>query len=219
MMCFFLSVVALVAMVASPTRGDATETESEPFFPLGLWYEGGVGDARDNVLPADPSAAAPIYDKNFSDIVAHGISVITVPNSPPPHHKLVLDAAHKHGLRVILELDLDGGELGHMIRGSIPLDEKLAREVLAKQLGPIKDHPALWRVQLIDEPTDFQKFGKLAAITRAYDPDSRPFCCLIGDVDGDAFLHHSKSDVIAFDVYPYGPKNKPGDPAPLKHFT
>jgi len=106
-----------------------------------------------------------------------------------------------------------------MIRGGIPLDEKLARDVLEKKLGPIKGHPALWRVQLIDEPTDFEKFGKLAAIARQYDPQSQPFCCLIGNIDGAAFLRHSNSDVIAFDVYPYGPGHKPGDPGPLEAFT
>jgi hypothetical protein len=215
MKCFCLVTLALCALLTVPVRAE----EPEEFFPLGLWYEGGVGDARDNVLPADPTAAAPIYEKNFADIAAHGINVITVPNSPPPHHRIVLDTAQKHGLRVILELDLDGGELGQMIRGGVPLDEKRVRETLEEDLGPIKDHPALWRVQLIDEPTDFQKFGKIAAITREYDPDSRPFCCLIGDIDGAAFLRHSRSDVIAFDVYPYGPKHKPGDPRPLNHFT
>ena len=213
------AVVAILTLVVMPVRAEDSQSAHEKLFPLGLWYEGGVGDARDNVLPADPSAAAPVYEKNFADIAAHGVNVITVPNSPPPHHKLLLDTAHKHGLNVILELDLDGGELGHMIRGSIPLDEKLARETLQKKLGPIKDHPALWRVQLIDEPTDFEKFGKLAAVTRQFDPDSRPFCCLIGDIDGAAFLQHSKSDVLAFDVYPYGVTNKRGDPRPLNHFA
>src|SRR5829696_4510392 len=156
-------VVATLLALLFTSAARATEKigENENFFPLGLWYEGGVGDARDNVLPADPAAAAPIYEKHFADIAAHDINVVTIPNSPPPHHKIVLDTAHKHGLKVILELDLDGGELGHMIRGSMPLDEKLARDVLAKKLGPIKDHPALWRVQLIDEPTDFVKLGKI----------------------------------------------------------
>ncbi|MEA2707552.1 MAG: hypothetical protein QOF78_153 [Phycisphaerales bacterium] len=213
---FFATFALLCTLVVAAPRAIAAD---EKFFPLGLWYEGGVGDARDNVLPADPASAAPIYQKNFADIAAHGINVIAVPNSPPAHHRIVLDTAQKHGLKVILELDLDGGELGHMIRGGIPLDEKVARETLEKKLGPIKDHPALWRVQLLDEPTDFEKFGKVAAITRAFDPESHPFCCLIGNIDGAAFLLHSKSDVIAFDVYPYGPQHRPGDPNPLKHFT
>lgn len=214
-----LAVVALLTPVARAARAaDERKGDDDTFFPLGLWYEGGVGDARDDVLPANPAAARSVYEKNFADIAAHGINVITVPNSPPPHHKILLDAAHRHGLRVILELDLDGGEIGHMIRGTAPLDEAAARDALAKKLGPVKDHPALWRVQLIDEPTDFEKFGKLAAVTRAFDADARPFACLTGDVDGAAFLRQSKSDVIAFDVYPYRPQNKPGDSGPLTHF-
>src|SRR6476620_480468 len=124
----FFFAAALVALCASVVRADDNQKDNDQFFPLGLWYEGGVGAARDNVLPADPAAAAPIYDKNFADIAAHGFNVIAVPNSPPAHHRIVLDTARKHGLRVILELDLDGGELGHMIRGNIPLDEELARE-------------------------------------------------------------------------------------------
>jgi hypothetical protein len=215
-MKFFAALLVILASCCA--SAGAADAGDEKFFPLGLWYEGGVGDARDNVLPADPAVAAPIYERNFVDIAAHGINVVTVPNSPPAHHKLVLDTAHKHGLKVIVELDLDGGELGHMIRGTRPLDEQLAREVLAKKLGPIKDHPALWRVQLIDEPTDFAKFGKIAALTREYAPRTPPFCCLIGDVDGSAFLRESRSDVIAFDVYPYGPGNKPGDTGPLNAF-
>src|SRR5688500_18879541 len=106
-------VVACLALDAAPARAQ----EHDNFLPLGLWYHGGDGHARANVLAADPAAAAPVYEKNFADIAAHRINVVTIPNSPPRHHKIVLDTAHKHGLRVILELDLDGGELGHMIRG------------------------------------------------------------------------------------------------------
>src|SRR5438477_6873416 len=145
-------------MFASTSRGD-----DKPFFPLGIWYEGGVGDARDNVLPADPAKAAEVYEKNFADIAAHGINVMTIPNSPPDHHKIVLDAAQKHGLKVILELGLDGGPFGHMIRGDRPMDDAVVRQTLEKVLGPIKDHPALLRVQLLDEPPDgsFERYGHI----------------------------------------------------------
>src|SRR4029079_5539464 len=112
-----------------------------------IWYEGGVGDARDNVLPADPAKAAELYEKNFADIAAHGINVITIPNSPPAHHKIILDTAQKHGLKIILELNLDGGPFGSMIRGSQPMDDAIIQKTLEDVLGPIKDHPALLRVQ------------------------------------------------------------------------
>src|SRR4051812_41123953 len=144
-------VIPLLAMVLTLAPfARAQEKSSQPFFPLGVWYEGGVGNARDNVLPQDPAKAAEVYDKNFADIAAHGINVFAIPNSPPNHHKLVLDTAQKHGLKVILELGLDGGPFGHIIRGNQSMDEKVIDETLGKVLGPIKDHPGLLRVQLLD---------------------------------------------------------------------
>jgi hypothetical protein len=77
----FVLIVALIALFAPAAHAEEKAKHQEDFFPLGLWYEGGVGAARDNVLPADPAAAAPIYDKNFADIAAHGVNVIAVPNS------------------------------------------------------------------------------------------------------------------------------------------
>ena len=208
------AVACVFAIVCNSVRAD-------DFFPLGLWYEGGVGDARDNVLPADPATAAPIYEKNFADIAAHGINLIVVPNSPPEHHKLVLDTAEKHHLKVILELGLDGGALGHMIRGDRAMDDHVIAETLQNVLAPIKDHPALLRVQLLDEPPGdaFARYGHVAESVRKFNPRTLPFCCLTGDSNGDAFLAASKSDVIAFDMYPLAPGAKEGDAKPLKDFA
>jgi len=117
--------IALLSLVLSMTGSAAIlrAAESKPFFPLGVWYEGGVGNVRDNVLPVDPKNAASVYDKNFADIAAHGVNVFVIPNSPPEHHQLVLDTAQKHRLKVILELGLDGGAFGHMIRGDRAMDD------------------------------------------------------------------------------------------------
>ena len=198
-----------------------TNVRADDFFPLGLWYEGGVGDARDNVLFADPAKAAPIYEKNFADIAAHGINLIVVPNSPPEHHKLVLDTAEKHHVKVILELGLDGGPFGHMIRGQRAMEDKAIDETLQNVLAPIKDHPALLRVQLLDEPPGdaFERYGHVAAAVRRFNPRTEPFCCLTGDSNGDAFVAASKSDVVAFDMYPLAPGAKEGDAKPLKDFA
>src|SRR4051812_8096014 len=78
-----------------------------PDFPLGVWYEGGVGAARQNSVPEDPATAAKQYDRDFADMAAHGINCAVVPNTPPLHHKPLLDAAQKHGLKLIIELGLD----------------------------------------------------------------------------------------------------------------
>jgi hypothetical protein len=204
-----------------PIAARAQEKAIEPFFPMGLWYEGGVGDVRDNVLPADPDKAAAVYDRNFADIAAHGVNVITVPNSPPNHHKILLDAAQKHGLKVILELGLDGGPFGHMIRGDQPMDDAAVNETLTKVLDPIRTHPALLRVQLLDEPPGgaFERYRHIADLLRAHDPKTPPFCCLTGGSDGGAFLRTTGSNVVAFDMYPIGVNIKPGDERPLKDFA
>jgi hypothetical protein len=213
----FLAVLLTCLAFLAP----AARAAEEAFFPLGLWYEGGVGDARDNVLPADPAAAAKVYDDNFADIAAHGINLIVVPNSPPAHHQIVLDAAQKHGLKVILELGLDGGPFGHMIRGQRAMDRAAVRKELQTVLAPIKDHPALLRVQLLDEPPAdaFERYGTIADAVRRFSPKTEPFCCLTGISDGGAFLKASGSDVVAFDMYPVGAGAKEGDAAPLNAFA
>src|SRR5207244_467644 len=62
-------------------------------------------------------------------------------------------------------------------------------------------------------------YGTLADALRQFNPRTPPFCCLVGGANGEKFLTHTKSDVVAFDMYPIGVANKPGDPAPLKDFA
>jgi hypothetical protein len=213
----FVAILLIVLMSAATVSRGA----EKPFFPLGLWYEGGVGDARDNVLPADPAKAAASYKRDFADIAAHGINLIVIPNSPPEHHQLVLDTAQKHGLKVILELGLDGGPFGHMIRGDQPMTDEAIQQTLEKMLAPIKDHPALYRVQLLDEPPGdaFKRYGHIADAVTKFDPKTKPFCCLTGASDGGAFLADGKSDVVAFDMYPFGPGVKEGSAEHLNAFA
>lgn len=210
-------VVVLVCIVTLTTSLHAAD---KAMYPLGLWYEGGVGNTRDNVLPEDPEKAAAVYEQNFADIAAHGINLIVVPNSPPAHHKLVLDTAQKHGLKVILELGLDGGPFGHMVRGDQPLDDAEIQKTLDHVYAPIKDHPALVRVQIIDEPPGdgFKRFGHIADALRNYAPGALPFSCLTGGSNGDAFLKDTKLDVLTFDAYPLSPAAKEGVQKPLRDF-
>src|SRR4051812_12546860 len=96
-------ITLLIAFLSAPLLAQPRQD----FFPLGLWYEGGVGASRQNSVPEDPSAAAKQYDRDFADMQAHGINCVVVPNTPPAHHKPLLDAAHKYNLKLIIELGLD----------------------------------------------------------------------------------------------------------------
>jgi hypothetical protein len=190
-----------------------------PDFPLGVWYEGGVGAARQNSVPEDPVAAAKQYDRDFADMAAHGINCVVVPNTPPPHHKPILDAAQKHGLKLVIELGLDGGEIGQMIRGTKPLDMDQVRKVFEKDLAPIKDHPALWKVQLLDEPAagePLARYDKIAQALREYDPAHAPFCCLAGVGSVESFAKITQSPIVAWDFYPVSNDTEPGDKKPIQ---
>lgn len=198
----------------------AFASAADKFFPMGIWYEGGVGAVRQNVIPEDVTKAAAQYDRDFADIAGHGINVVVVPNSPPAHHQAVLDAASKHHLKVILELDLDGGECGVAVRQG-PVNEAKIRQAFETKLGPVKSQPALWRVQLLDEPPpgSFERYRKVADILKQYDPDMPPFCCLAGTGAVEDFAKIVQPDVIAWDNYPLGPGTPVGDAAPLRAFT
>lgn len=215
-----LPVVAAPKGQAVPKGLSASQVQPSPkdWFPVGIWYEGGVGGFRDNVIPEDPAQAAAVYKRNFADIAAHGVDAACVPNTQPNHYRPLLDAAQAAGVRLIVELDRDGGDLGAMVRGSQSLTDSAVQDVLARKLQPIKSHPALWGVQILDEPPlgAFARFGAVADAIRSFAPGLRPFCCIIGASEVDQFVSKGRPSVVAFDFYPVSVHTALGDPAPMR---
>src|SRR4051794_4279861 len=196
----YLFLAMMLCLIACDFASVASAAEK--FFPLGIWYEGGVGAKRQNVIPEDPTKAAPQYDRDFADIAAHGINLVVVPNTPPEHHQVLLDAAAKHKLKLIIELDFEGGEIGRAIRQG-PVDEAEIKSVFEKKLAPIKSHPALWRVQLLDEPPpgSFERYKQIADLLKAYNPTTASFCCLAGTGPVGEFAKIVQPDAVAWDFY------------------
>jgi hypothetical protein len=208
-------VAAIVALVAC-----AGVSASEDRVVLGVWYEGGVGALRHDLIPEDPAAAASLYDRNFRDIAAHGLDTVVAPNSASEHHLALLDAAKRHNLRVILELGPGGDALGAAVREPGDWSDARLDDYLARTLGPIASHPALSRVQIMDEPWPelFARYGQVAERLRKFREGMRPFCCLIEDANIPAFIEHAKPDVVAFDCYPLRMDTPVGDAAALGRF-
>jgi hypothetical protein len=208
--------IIAVLLVCAVSVGVAAES----FFPIGIWYEGGVGAFRNNLIPDDPAAAALMYQKNFSDIAAHGLNAVVVPNTQPNHHKVLLDAAEENKLKLIVELDKEGGELGAMTRGTIAFSDEGLQKVFDTKLKPIMSHPALLGVQIIDEPQPptFERYAKIVAALRAYAPKLQPFSCLIGSSDLEAFARTTKQGVAAFDYYPINSSVRLGDSKVMKNY-
>lgn len=206
----FLCLVVLIALGASVACAGG-------FFPMGVWYEGGVGAFRYDLIPEDPAQAAAMYKRDFADIAAHGVNAAVVPNTQPNHYKPLLDGAGASGVKLIIELDREGAELGKMVRGDLPLSDETIRASLDTKLKPIVTHPALWGVQLLDEPPmgTYDRYATVAKALEAYAPRLLPFCCLIGNGPVASFCEKTKPDVVAFDCYPIGAAARIGDPAPM----
>ncbi|HTL28236.1 MAG TPA: beta-galactosidase [Tepidisphaeraceae bacterium] len=214
-----LLTVALVASFSVVAQDSRPAGENE--FALGIWYEGGVGAARQNTIPEDPAEAAPLYDRTFKDIAAHNIKIVVVPNSPPNHHKLVLDTAQKHGLKVIIETGLDGGELGAMIRGSQPIDKAVVQKVFDGIIKPIVHHPALQRIQLLDEPElkAYGRYKEVADQLKPLMPDVPVFCCLASAQKTAEFLKETGEKVVAFDAYTIRVDTPKGDIKAMEEYA
>ena len=203
-------VIVLAAIFVGISAGGAA---SARLFPIGIWYEGGVGEFRRNLIPDDPAKAASLYKSNFADIAAHGLNAAVVPNTQPNHHKVLLDAANASGVKLIVELDREGGELGQMVRGSLQVTDQNIQTVLDAKLKPIMSHPGLWGVQLMDEPfpDSYERYAKVQQAIREYAPKLLPFCCLVGLGNVEPFLQTVKPEAVAVDNYPIGLGTPVGD--------
>jgi len=180
-----------------------TPDDAAKQFPIGVWYEGGVGEFRDNLIPNDPAKASAVYNRDFADIAAHGLNAAVVPNSQISHNKVMLDAAKAHNLKLIVELDRGGGELGEIIRGGMPPTDENIRAALDTKLKPVISHPALLGVQLLDEPwPPFDRYAKVYSAFKAYAPNLLAFTCLPGPTGVKEFVETVKPEVVAYDDYP-----------------
>jgi hypothetical protein len=217
MKIFALVALTLIASLAAFAQDSKPASE----FALGIWYEGGVGAARQNTIPEDPKEAAPLYDRTFKDIAAHNIKIVVVPNSPPEHQKLVLDTAQKHGLKVIIETGLDGGDIGAMIRGSKPMDKAVVQKVFDDIIKPIVDHPALLRIQLLDEPElkAYPRYKEIADQLKPLMPNVPVFCCLASAAKTAEFLKETGQDTVAFDAYTIRVDTPKGDIKAMEEYA
>src|SRR4051812_18721791 len=100
----FLTFVVLAFLLIPAS----TSRSADDMFPMGVWYEGAVGPARNDLTPADPAEAAKMYQRDFADIAAHGVNLAVVPNTPANHHKVLLDAAAANKVKLIIELGYEG---------------------------------------------------------------------------------------------------------------
>jgi len=189
-------------------------------FPIGVWFDGRVEgincpEGYHNV-PAGQDKASAYYEENFTDIKAHGIDIVVIPNTPPEYRETLLSTADRVGVRIVLELvELATPEFGdrHSVRHPDMIQDE--REMLAycrALVAPLKAHPSLFCYQVLDEPPAslFDNFSLVSRALAEADPDHPSFSCLCfeQELPRTAALG---TQMIVFDRYPLRKPSNPGD--------
>ena len=150
----------------------AVEYDIEPFFPIGVWFEGAPGLSG---CPADPAGARKYYDRCFADLAAHGFNAAAVPNCPEALWEPLLQSAEEHGIKIVLEV----GPLVGLVSQEAPADEGAAYEKARYVYDKIGKYDSLLRYQIRDEPPPEMVPNWLLArrIMAALDPQRPVFSC------------------------------------------
>jgi hypothetical protein len=204
---------------ATRINGETTNTMSL-IFPIGVWFDGRVegincGPGYHNV-PKDREAARKYYESNFRDIRKHGIEIVVIPNTPPAYRPILLAAADKIGVKIVLEIvELaypDFGKEFSVRNPKMTRDEAKLTSFCASIIAPLKTHPSLLCYQVLDEPPAelFENFSRVSRVLTKLDPDHPSFSCLCREEELPR-TSTMGTQMIVFDRYPLRKPSRPGD--------
>ncbi|MDI9582667.1 MAG: FlgD immunoglobulin-like domain containing protein [Acidobacteriota bacterium] len=170
----------------------------EPFFPVGVWFEGSPAMAG---YPDDPAGAHSYFLRCFKDMAAHGFNCAAVPNCPETLWEPLLQAADQAGIRIVLEV----GPLVQLVSQNTPVSEAEVFDAVSAVVGKIGKYDSLLRYQIRDEPPR-ELIGNWILVQRAlaaFDPKRPAFSCFCHP---DSLARVSAETTLAeavFDIYPH----------------
>ncbi|MBN1901987.1 gliding motility-associated C-terminal domain-containing protein [Candidatus Sumerlaeota bacterium] len=189
-------------------------------FPIGVWFDGrveGINCSKGfHNAPLDKNEAKKYYEENFTDIKNHNIDLIVIPNTPPDYREILLSAADKTGVKIVLEIVefayVDFGGKFSARNPQMEKDETLLYDYCKKIIEPLKSHPSLFCYQILDEPSAelFPNFHRINRILEDIDPARPSFSCLCREDE----LHRTSrmgTQMMVFDRYPLRHGMKPGE--------
>ncbi|NSW56243.1 MAG: hypothetical protein HPY44_09525 [Armatimonadetes bacterium] len=170
----------------------------EPFFPVGVWFEGSPAMAG---YPDDPAGAHAYFLRCFRDMATHGFNCAAVPNCPEALWETLLQAADQAGIRIVLEV----GPLVRLVSQTTPVSEAEVFDAVSAVVGKIGKYDSLLRYQIRDEPPR-ELIGNWILVQRALaalDPKRPAFSCFCHP---DSLARVSRETVLSeavFDIYPH----------------
>lgn len=169
-------------------------------FPIGVWYFWEQDSSHNGTHVDDEKAARDYYESTMADLARLGINTVMGCWTPRDHRTLLLDAAERHGIRVIVHLD--------EVNSLLWLPERLGKEnfvpVFREAVDTARDHPATLGYYLVDEPSPTQEnianIKMARQLLQAIDPEHPGFSCLNtgwGETFPQVGYH-----VLLVDIYP-----------------
>lgn len=190
-------------MVQRVPKWPAVRYSAKPFFPIGVWFE---GNPNWGGFPSTVQGAKAYYDRCFADLADHGFNTVTVPNCPKSLWDTLLQAAQRHGIKVVLEIT----PLASLITPE-PVTEAEVYSVVKSVYAHIGKYESLLRYQIRDEPASSMVPNWLLVqrILAAVDPKHPAFSCFcsveaLADVTGQTIMSEA-----VYDIYPLGSGAQP----------
>jgi hypothetical protein len=179
-------------------RWPPVKYEAEPFFPIGVWFEGAPSI---NGGPADPEGAKKYYDRCFADLAAHGFNAAAVPNCPESLWETLLQSAQEQGIKICLEV----GPLVGLVSRAEPPDETEVYATVRQVVDKIGKYDSLLRYQVRDEPPPqmVPNWLLVQRLLAAADPRRPAFSCFC---DPNSLARVAAATPLAeavFDIYPH----------------
>ena len=172
--------------------------ELEPFFPMGVWFEGAPSM---NGAPADPEGAKAYYDRCFADLAAHGFNAAAVPNCPEQLWETLLQSAQEHGIKVALEV----GPLVRLVSSEGAASEFEVAEAAQAVHERLGKYESLLRYQIRDEPPRdlVDNWLLVRRILAAVDPRRPAFSCFCHPDSLALVTDRAPLSEAVIDIYPH----------------
>lgn len=169
------------------------------YFPRGVFYMWEEDFWISGTHVDDETRAWAYYERTLGDLEKQGFNTIFAVWTPTDHRKMVLDIAHKHGIKVVVYL--------HEIYQWISGDGKAnIIKLAADTVKDIKNHPAIAGYYIIDEPgsepTGLHRALNARKALEVADPHHPSFYCLIGQTQYDTTLKAVGGQALFIDLYP-----------------
>ena len=170
------------------------------YFPTGVFFFCEDDASYINRHIDDPAKARDYYEKTIADNAAHGVNLLILAWTPKDHWLMVLDIAHKHGVKVIVSL----AEITKLLTSEELFFSGNLFEAAWNSIKDIRKHPALLGYYIVDEPEPRSDVANRILIAKkvleAMDPYHPSFSCLLGGYE--QLLETVDYQVLLTDIYP-----------------